>query len=63
MYGDDGIIDMEQITTGFRWNLRRVVDQQNYFDWYDGDFSKLWMTPSLKNGLKLLNTKLPTWSS
>ena len=55
IFGDDGVIDMAQIGTGYRFRIDRIQNQENYFEWYAGELDTLWPPASIKNGLKLLD--------
>ena len=50
----DGIISIDQIGTGFMLgSLPRVQEEDNWREWYEGDFRTLFPNPTINNGRRL----------
>ena len=50
----DGVVDMDQIGTGFLWNFDRIEEQKQWDAWYNGKLGSLLANPDLFNGLTLV---------
>lgn len=49
----DGLISMDQFGTGLEFRFPRVIEEERWQQWYDGQYQTLMPAPTIDNGYKL----------